>query len=324
VLGTGSGAVDVDRNLIQSNFSGDDGGGMFVMNAQNARINIRTNMIVANGAADIGGAVMLDDSANVAIVNNTIADNVTTASSETSDGHRHSAGLASEANDPLFQATNPTGPKFSRPVALFNNIFWNNQAFTLSQPGPGATLVDQGFLDFEVHATLDSGDRFAPRYSLMTNGDQITGNGSVVTIPGGGAPVLGFPTNAGLNGNIVGVGPAFVAPVLLQLTVTGSRLDPQAAAVTLTGADPPVGLPGDYHLQPGLASNQTSGAVDRGVHCSNTPVPPPANPLGACPAGEIEAPTLGTDIDGQLRPQLRTLRVRTPWDFGADERPTAG
>jgi hypothetical protein len=120
------------------------------------------------------------------------------------------------------------------------------------------------------------------------------------------------------------VDPLFVAPVLLELTVTGSRLDPQAAAVTINGADPPVGRPGNYHLQPALAANQTSGAVDRGVHCSNTPVPPPANPLSACPAGGIEAPILGTDIDGQARPQLRTLRVRTPWDFGADERPTLG
>ena len=44
VLGTGSGPVDVDRNLIQSNYSGDDGGGIFVQNGLNERINIRTNM----------------------------------------------------------------------------------------------------------------------------------------------------------------------------------------------------------------------------------------------------------------------------------------
>jgi hypothetical protein len=330
VLGTGSGRVDVDRNVIQSNYSGDDGGAIFVMNAQKERINIRTNFIVANGSADIGGALMLDDASNVAFVNNTVANNVSTASSETSDGHAHSAGIASEANDPLFQATLPaSAPKFSSPVALFNNIFWNNQAFTLSQPGPGATLVNEGFLDFEVHGTCGvnpncADDGFQPRFSLMTNGNQIRGDGHTAVIPGGGAPVTGFPTNAAQNGNVTGADPLFIAPVTLELTVTGSRLDPQVAAVTLTGADPPVGLPGNYHLQTALAANQTSGAVDRGVHCSNTPVPPPANPLSACPAGGIEAPILGTDIDGQARPQLRTLRVRTPWDFGADERPTLG
>jgi hypothetical protein len=277
---------------------------------------------------------MLDDSANVAIVNDTLAHNVSTASAEDSDGNPHAAGIASEANSPAWQqrlGTGPAVPRFSRPVALFNDIFWQNQAFTLSQPGPGAALVDQGFLDFEVHSTCGvnpgcATDAFAPRYSLLTNGDQLAGDGGHVTVAGGGAPVLGFPTNAAQNGNVTGVDPLFVAPVALELTVTGSRLDPQTAAITLTGADPPVGRPGDYHLQPGLAANQISGAADRGVHCSNTAVPPPINPLAACGGGGIEAPTALTDadIDGQARPQLRTLRTRTPWDFGADERPTLG
>ena len=66
------------------------------------------------------------------------------------------------------------------------------------------------------------------------------------------------------------------------------------------------------------------GAVDRGVHCSNTPVPPPVNPLAACQNGGIDAPTGGTDIDGQVRPQLRPLRTRAPGGLGADERPAPG
>src|SRR6185437_4268386 len=99
-----------------------------------------------------------------------------TGSSENSQiGVPHSAGLASEANDPLFQATLPaTAPHFSNPVALFNNIFWNNDAQTLSQFGPGATLVDNGFIDFEVHGTTNATDTFTPRYSDLTNG-QILG-----------------------------------------------------------------------------------------------------------------------------------------------------
>ena len=97
------------------------------------------------------------------------------------------------------------------------------------------------------------------------------------------------------------------------MTVSGSRLDPQAAAVTITGQDPPTGLGGDYHLQ------TASPAVDRGVRCSNTPVPPN---VAACGAAAIPAPTgLGGDIDGEFRPQQRTLRVLTPWDLGADELP---
>jgi len=90
---------------------------------------------------------------------------------------------------------------------------------------------------------------------------------------------------------------------------------------TITGADPPVGLTGDYHL------TTASGVVDRGVRCSNTAFPTPLTALGPCTAGGIQAPTLSValggqgDYDGQYRPQLRTLRVLTPWDLGADELP---
>jgi large repetitive protein len=308
-LGDGTGAVNVDRNLVQSNYSGDDGGGVFILDALTAAINLRDNMVVDNGSADIGGAVMLDDSANVRIVNNTVANNVSTASSENSQvGVPHSAGLASEGNDPLFQATLPAGsPDFSAPAALFNNVFWNNNAFTLDRFGPGATLVDQGFIDFEVHGTGNTADTFTPRYSDLTNGQILGPDGGQHAVPAG-------------QGNIVGANPAFVTPFILELTVSGSRLDPQAAAVTITGADPPVGLTGDYHL------TTASPVVDRGVRCSNTAFPAPATALNPC-AGGVQAPTLSTalgglgDYDGQYRPQLRTLRVRTPWDLGADELP---
>jgi large repetitive protein len=308
-LGDGSGTVDVDRNLIQSNYSGDDGGGIFVLDALQAAINIRDNQVVDNGAADVAGAIMLDDSANVRIVNNTVANNVSTGSSENSAiGVPHAAGLASERNDPLFQATLPAGaPDFSNPRALFNNIFWNNQAFTLDQFGPGATLVNQGFIDFEIRGTTNNADTFTPRYSDLTNGQILGPNGVQHPLPGG-------------QGNIVGTNPGFVTPFTLELTVSGSRLDPQAAAVTITGADPPVGLTGDYHLQ------ATSALVDRGVRCSNTASPAPAGALNPCTGAGIQAPsglppTGVGDYDRQYRPQLRTLRVRTPWDLGADELP---
>jgi hypothetical protein len=300
--GAGSGAVNIDRNLIQGNFSGDDGGGIFVSDSFTQPVNIRNNMIVDNGAADMGGAVTIDDAANARIINNTVASNVTTASSENSAiGVPHAAGLATEANEPLFQATLPAAaPHFSNPTALFNNIFWNNDAMTLSQFGPGATLVDAGFIDFEVRGTTNNADTFTPRYSTLTNGQILGPDGVQRAVPGGQA-------------NRIAEDPLFVTPFTLELAVSGSRLDPQAAAVTITGQDPPVGLGGDYHLQ------TTSPAVDRGVRCSNTPVPPN---VAACSAAAIPAPT-GTpgDIDGQFRPQQRTVRLLTPWDLGADELP---
>jgi large repetitive protein len=267
-LGNGSGSVNVDRNLIQSNTSTlDDGGGIFVLDALTQPINIRNNVITNNLAADLGGAIMLDDSSNTRIVNNTVANNVTTGSSESSAvGVPHGAGLTSEANDPLFQATLPAGaPDFSNPTALFNNIFWNNDAQTLDQFGPGATLVDNGFIDFEIHGTTNNADTFTPRYSDLTNSQILGPDGVQRDVPGG-------------QGNI-SADPLFVAPFVNELTVSGSRLDPQQAAVTITGQDPPVGLTGDYHLTAG------SPAIDSGAGFSNLAFPPPST------AGGIQTPT---------------------------------
>src|SRR5262245_34260254 len=171
---------------------------------------------------------------------------------------------------------------------------------TLSQFGPGATLVDQGFIDFEVHGTLNNADTFTPRYSTVTTGNILGPDGVQRALPGG-------------QGLRIGEDPLFVTSFVNELTVSGSRLDPQAAAVTITGQDPPVGLTGDYHLQ------ATSPAVDRGVRCSGTPFPAPGNALAPCaplnrgvqaPIGTPSATNPGGgDYDSQFRPQLRTPRL---------------
>ncbi len=283
--GPGTGSVNVTRNLLQMNYSGDDGGGIFVLDAHTTRVGIVNNMIVDNGAAEIGGAITLDDSTNVTIVNDTIANNVSTASGEGSDGTPHSAGLAAEANSDSFQnsLTGPNQPDFSRPRALFNNIFWENEAFTIDGTTVPPSLVSQGFIDFEVFGTTVP-RTFTPRYSLLT-------------APHG-------PPN---QGNIVGQDPLFVNPFTLELVVSGSRLDPQTRAVTIVGQDPPVGLQGDYHLQ------GTSPAIDEGAPFSNFPFPPVATSPSP---SSILAPS--DDYDGQARPQGSGL---TPFDIGADEVP---
>src|SRR5262249_15031082 len=212
-----------------------------------------------------GGEIMRDDAATAGTTNTAVANNVPTASWETSAiGVPHGAGRGAEANEPVFQATLPAGaPHFSNPTALFNNIFWNNDAMTLSQFGPGATLVDAGFIDFEVDGTGNNADTFTPRYSTLTNGQILGPDGVQRAVPGG-------------QGNRIGEDPLFVTPFTLELAVSGSGSAPGAAAVTITGQDPPVGLGGDYHLQ------TTSPAVDRGVRCSGTPFPAPANALAPC------------------------------------------
>jgi hypothetical protein len=124
----------------------------------------------------------------------------------------------------------------------------------------------------------------------------------------------------GAASNVVGVDPLFVNPLGTQFAVAPSRLDAQRASVTITAIDPPVGIQSNYHLQTTQAA--ASGAIDRGVPCSNTPIPalPVAGLLG-CAAPNIAAPL--DDVDGQKRPQTKVFlrALRTPWDLGADEVP---
>jgi hypothetical protein len=310
ILGTSSGDVAVSRNLIQQNMSGDDGGGIYVNRSMGDQLSFRNNLIVGNGAANKGGGIQLTDASNVRIINDTIADNVSTGSSEQSDHDPHAAGLGSDINSPLYQATLPaTADNFSKPRALFNNIIWNNEAWTLNGNGPGATLDDRGPLDLEVESGASS--NFNVRYSVLT-------------APYGGipacAPVPLLQPNA-CQGNVVignGVNAAgFVAPSPPVLLVVGSRLNPGIAAVQIVDTAPPTGLAGDYHL------TAASPAIDRGAGFSNFA------PLGgqlAPNASSIFAPCSGTllqnfpaDVDGQFRPLVRTLRLATPWDVGADE-----
>ena len=56
---------------------------------------------------------------------------------------------------------------------------------TLNQFGPGATLVDQGFIDFEIHGTTNNNDTFTPRYSDLTNSQILGPNGVQHAVPGG-------------------------------------------------------------------------------------------------------------------------------------------
>ena len=233
-LGTPSGAVTVERNLIQANSTQDDGGGIHLLDPLTSRVDIRNNMIVNNHAADLGGGIAADDASNLVIVNNTIAYNDTSASSETTDGQPHGAGFVSEATSTAFQAVG--GGPFSNPVAFFNNIFWQNQAYTFDPTTQTLTL--QALIDLEVFGT-PTPQFFSPRFS-----------------------VLSVPYGTPHPSNRVGQNPNFVAPVVNELAVQINRLSPAEVIVTLVRADPPQGLPGNYHIPlVGPSSAVNGGAV---------------------------------------------------------------
>jgi hypothetical protein len=90
----GSGPVDITHNLIEDNLSNDDGGGIRLLRPLTSPVNIVNNIIDRNVATDFGGGIALDDASAVTIVNNTIADNISTATAEDADKLLQSAAAA--------------------------------------------------------------------------------------------------------------------------------------------------------------------------------------------------------------------------------------
>jgi SdrD B-like protein len=290
----GSGPVNIDRNLIQTNQSGNKGGGILIEGARTDLVNIRNNMINDNLASD-RGAIMLHDSTTVQIMNNTVANNASAASPVigSADTAGHSAGLAVSGNSAAFQATLPAGsPQISRPSVLRNNIFWQNEAFVVNVKAPRATLLSQGYLDFEVFGAAATAT-LTPSYSDLTNGKIRRSDGTIVDVASGQHNTMGDPK--------------FVQPFKLVLSVDASSADPTLALVTIVGLDPPdEDIFGDYHIRLfGTTAQRTAQAtaspvIDRGVSFTGVPT---------------------VDFDGQTRPILDVSgRSSTRWDFGADER----
>jgi hypothetical protein len=301
-LGAGTGTVDVDRNLIQSNYSGDDGGGIFVLDALTAAINIRNNLIDNNGAADIGGAITLDDASNVRLINNTVAEQRLDRVVGGLGRQPALRGLASEANDPLFQAMLPAGsPDFSRPVRCSTTSSGTTTPSRLSSPGPGRHAGrPRASSTSRCTGRCSNDDRFTPR---LLRPDQ-----RAEPRPGrraqAGAGRSGQPDRRRT--------PGFATPFVNELTVSGSRLDPQTAAVTITGQDPPVGLTGDYHL---------GGRLGRGgPRRALLDHPGAGQPQRLAPPRGAGADRIRSTTTADYRPSSYA-RATTPWDLGADERP---
>jgi large repetitive protein len=173
----GTSHVTVDRNLIQYNHAGAGAGGgvSIARTASNDNVVLTNNMIANNAAAYAGGGVAVTEaSSNVRLVNNTVADNVSTAT----NGKSFPAGqkvqsTAQIAGIARFNGTNPT---------LLNNIIWGNRSFTWSitptDPNlPQTTvLADAGIWDLGVLG--DSSHTALP----STNSVLTAGAGNSATI----------------------------------------------------------------------------------------------------------------------------------------------
>ncbi|TFW32318.1 right-handed parallel beta-helix repeat-containing protein [Massilia horti] len=162
-MSAGSGSVTITRNLVQGNNAGAGVGGgirlaqvngLDVTRAPNNinswnRVTLTNNIIVDNVAGASAGGVSLVDALRVTAVNNTVAFNDTTATSQqafanpgANASQPQPAGLVSEATSPALLAAMSSGLRsqhqFSNP-SLVNNIFWQNRAFcwAITGTGPG-------------------------------------------------------------------------------------------------------------------------------------------------------------------------------------------
>jgi hypothetical protein len=255
--------VDIFNNLIQSNLSNDDGGGLRFLMANNFAYNVYNNMIVNNISTHEGGGVALDDAPNVRFYNNTVMKNITTATAMTSNGLPAPAGLSTMKNSTLLQATLPGGsPLFSKPL-LFNNIFWDNRAGSFGGGGvAGIGLVgDPNPINYWDMGVADASGTLSPTYTLMKT--------TLGTSPGAG--------------NIVNVDPLVQTLYDTSVALMPFRTNPNLVGVYMVAMDVPPALMGDYHIQQGSPAQNTGVAS------------------AAYNGTTISAP--GNDLDGQPRPQ---------------------
>ena len=245
------------------------------------------NMIVNNVAGWSGAGISLQDTTNGSIINNTIADNDSTATVGGlivgNASTPQPAGISAERHSLALAAALP-GSEFSDP-ALLNNIIWHNRAFSYdattaiarlvpalapSAAGgcpPGASYWDLGVLG-EPLASPNL--KLNPTYSILTDttdyaGANLAGDPAFLSSYCNGARTLSTP------------GPMQVAAEVIE---GGNFIDVRYGP--LTQAWPAGSDPWDYHIGVGSAAvsngNSTGapghdfdnevrpqGAVDRGA-----------------------------------------------------------
>jgi hypothetical protein len=249
VLTPGAGAVDVYANLIQANLGNDDGGGLRFLMAGDFPYNVYNNIIVNNISSHEGGGVSLNDAPDVRFSNNTVMNNITTATAVTSNGSPAPAGLSSSRNSALLQATLPAGsPIFSSPL-LFNNIFWDNRAGSWTGGGIAGIgqLGDLTPIYYWDLGVADGTGLLAPTNSLL----QVTTG----TIPDGS--------------NVVGSGPLVLNSFEVSVQALPWRGNPNFVDPLIVALETRVDLLGDYHLVAG------SPAIDIGASAKDG-IPAPA------------------------------------------------
>jgi hypothetical protein len=298
--GTGPGLV-INGNLIQANMAESGAGGGIRLQQVNGTevsvfpstptawnsVSITNNMIVNNVAGWDGGGISLQDSLNVAIINNTISSNDTLASSgvltqsigtplasapagscpgpnATTGSCPQPAGVSSTQNSALLTTTFtgltitcPTGQPnctaFSNPL-LQNNVIWQNRAFEIVVGGLGSGNVNQQnlvTLSPPLVQTATSGQCVtgAHYWDIGVRGDTGPGVHSL------GAAIALNPTYSVLDDTGYAASNVTANPSIVSQYCNGSRVPPECTAANGCGG------PNGYGVPPGIVDAQTPNPV---------------------------------------------------------------
>jgi large repetitive protein len=304
----GTGDITVDRNLIQYNHAGAGaGGGVSIARTVNGNGNnaddvvLTNNMIVNNATAYAGGGVAVADvGSNVRLVNNTVADNASTATNRQS----FPAGPKVQSTAQIAGIARVSGAS----PTLLNNIVFGNHAFTWSitpaNPAPNqvqtTALSDTGIWDLGVVGNA-SHTALASDNSVLTDGaGNNTANGGILATTTTVAFVkpINFLAQTDPDQPVV-LPESTVLQTALTFDEGGNFINVILSPLTpwdLTTGAAFGSVRGDYHIQAG------SVAANAGTNRT----------------GSNRVPT--ADHDGENRPSSNANRV----DVGADEATAGG
>ena len=283
-LGLGAGSVDIISNLIQGNNAGAGDGAGISLNAVNGEdikargtsrwhgVDLINNIIVNNVAGFAGGGISLKDSALVNMINNTVANNDSTATTglafpvgSANLSANQPAGIVSYNHSAALDAAISTRPRFNRyrgfsNPKMVNNIIWHNRTFHFvidedADPPLYCLVPDIDAGEAEVFDDLGvlgvtGGALLNPRYSILTD-------------------------TTGYDASNFSIDPAFVesyfngdaGQTLQQLELTTSiatapAFDEGGNFIDVRfGPHQPIG---DYHLTPSSLGSPGSPAIDSG------------------------------------------------------------
>jgi uncharacterized repeat protein (TIGR01451 family) len=181
----GTGDVTVTGNLIQGNQAGAGaGGGVSIAETLPGDDVVLTNNMVVNNVTSFAGAVALSgNTGNVALVNNTVASNVSTASSQ--------QAFAVVLGAPTVPQIAGVAVVDGNAPILLNNITWGNRSYvhviTNDKSGlcdPGSTSIDASGVCNVINPSYNDMGPVSPTSGVPVPRNSLFTTGAPYNVPG--------------------------------------------------------------------------------------------------------------------------------------------